>query len=112
MPHMYLVPLRIEFYLQLVYFCLDVEELYSLHATIDQSRDAVEKPQTEYIFVQEEEHRRAWNRKQLLPQPATALCLRTKERWSDVHRIAFPLKPHPRLPIGIFVMLTDVVRKR
>src|SRR6267378_2445644 len=108
MPHMNSLPPVP----QLVDFSFNVKELNALHRAVDQARDTVKKSEAQYVFVKEEQERRAGQPKKMAPQPSAALRLRSPKRGLNVLLAAVAIKPDARLPIRVLIVLLDVTRQR
>src|SRR4029077_2917348 len=97
---------------QLVNLGFDVKKLHALQATVNQSGHTIQKSKAEEILVQEEHDRRTGNAEKLLPEPAATLRLVPSKRWFQCIRASVAEQPNPRFPVGILVMLLDVMGKR
>src|SRR6266436_7955945 len=103
-PHMTSAP-RVP---QFVDFCLGVKHLHSLESAIDQPWNPVKKSQTKSITIEKEQHRRARQAIELSLEPSSALCLRAEKGGAHLLRALVRTRQHPRLPVGIFIVLLNV----
>src|SRR5258708_799201 len=108
MPHITSAPR----FLQLVNFGLRVEHLHRLKCAVNQAGDAVQKPQTKYIAIGEQQAWGAGHPEKLSLEPAAALGLRSPQSAAQLAGIFFAPREHARFPVGILVVLLDVTRQR